>query len=197
MNKTINIDGVEYNLVPVPSTQEVTPEAKFKVGDFSEAYLKGLLNRTEQPKPQTKYRKNGALVFAPKYNEECFSVDKENFDVYDETFSSEENFNLNFPVSLLQQSLVFDNKEACQIWADKLKTAYALKQEIVESESEDDYLEYAYVFWNEEKKSKDYDYQPVYEKFSYLRVSTNAKDILMSDDVPDAHFQSFIEVFSN
>jgi hypothetical protein len=174
MNKTINIDGVEYNLVPVPSTQEVTKE-----------------------KTQTKYRKNGALVFAPKYNEECFSVDKENFDVYDETFSSEENFNLNFPVSLLQQSLVFDNKEACQIWADKLKTAYALKQEIVESESEDDYLEYAYVFWNEEKKSKDYDYQAVYENFSYLRVSTNAKDILMSDDVPDAHFQSFIEVFSN
>jgi len=155
-------------LVPVPSAQEATKE-----------------------KPQTKYRKNGALVFAPKYNEECYSIDKETFEVYDETFSSEENFNLNFPVSLLQQGLIFDNKEACQLWADKLKVAYALKQRIVESESQDEYLEYCYVSYDVKKV---YNYQAIGS--NVLCVSTNAKDILMSDDVSDEDFKAFIEVFS-
>jgi len=145
----------------------------------------------EYEKPQTKYRKNGSLVFAPKYNEECFSVDKENFDVYDETFSSEENFNLNFPVSLLQQGLIFDNKEACRLWADKLKIAYALKQRIVESESQDEYLEYCDVSYDVKKV---YNYQAIGS--NVLCVSTNAQDILMADDVSDEDFKAFIEVFS-
>jgi len=32
--KPITIDGVQYNLVPVTSTQEVTKENKFKIGDL-------------------------------------------------------------------------------------------------------------------------------------------------------------------
>jgi hypothetical protein len=149
----------------------------------------------EYEKPQTKYRKNGSLVFAPKYNEECFSVDKENFDVYDETFSSEENFNLNFPVSLLQQGLIFDNKEACQLWADKLKVAYALKQRIVESESQDEYLEKCVIWFSYDKKQYAYEWK-IQDIDMSLIVSTNAKDILMADDVSDEDFKAFIEVFS-
>lgn len=170
MTKKINIDGVEYNLVPVPSTQEVTKE----------------------PKPQTKYRKNGALVFAPKdFNRTWFVT--HTFRVT-RLFLPYKTNTIEETQNLFSQGLVFDNKEACQLWADKLKIAYALKQKIVESESQDEYLEYCYISFNAGIE-KSYVYQATNSEV--LCVSANAKDILMSDDISDEEFKVFIEVFSN
>ena len=175
-------------------SKEVTPEAKFKVGEFSEAYLKGLLNQTEQPKPQTKYRKNGALVFAPIRGWKYYSIDLDNTSKTD-IYNWEEN-----PIDLLwlQQGLVFDNQQACQLWADKLKMAYALKQRIVEAESKNEDLEYCYISFYLPENKKEYSFEQIFPMItpSVLTVSTNAKDILMSDEVSDEEFKAFIEVFS-
>lgn len=168
-------------------SKEVTPENKFKVGEFSEAYLKGLLNQTEQPKPQTKYRKNGSLVFAPKMLSACYACD------YDGRIQSALWQNTEVDICFLQRSLVFDNKQDAMLWADKLKMAYGLKQRIVESESQDEYLEYCYIMYD---GVKSYTYGTTSPIANILCVSTNAKDILMSDDVSDKEFKVFIEVFS-
>lgn len=165
MNKTINIDGVEYNLVPVLPTQEATKETT-----------------------QTKYRKNGALVFAPENKGQYWKI-ADHFDLWDNTW-----FGYKFELIALQQGLVFDNKEACQLWADKMKVAYALKQRIVKSESEDEYLEKC-VIWFGYKKEYAYEWR-VQDIDMLLIVSTNAKDILMSGDVSDEDFKAFIGVFS-
>jgi hypothetical protein len=222
MNKTIIFDGVEYNLVPVSFTQEATKENKFKVGDWvtwhnTEPKLKiwqikdvklNLLKfvgnddwwpdkyfelaeqlKTEKPKPQTKYRKNGALIFAPEIGSKVFVCDIF-YEIVEGRWGSGKVDNI-----LLQQGLIFDNKEACQIWADKLKIAYALKQRIVESESEDDYLEKCVIWFSYDKKQCAYEWK-IQDIDMPLIVSTNAKDILMSDDVSDEDFKNFIEVFS-
>ncbi len=96
---------------------------------------------------------------------------------------------------VLQQGLIFDNKEACQLWADKLKVAYALKQRIVESESQDEYLEKCVIWFSYDKKQYAYEWK-IQDIDMSLIVSTNAKDILMADDVSDEDFKAFIEVFS-
>jgi hypothetical protein len=145
---------------------------------------------TEQPKPKTKYRKNGSLVFAPGNNLTYYYPNIFSFEPMREIYSGgKSDFNL------LQQGLVFDNKEACQLWADKLKIAYALKQRIVESESQDEYLDCCYIWFN---GIKQYTYQLEGNEPDpkYLCVSTNAKDILMSDSVSVEEFKAFIEVFS-
>jgi hypothetical protein len=144
---------------------------------------------TEQPKPKTKYRKNGSLVFAPEIGTKIWTITPQFSFVVDESKYSP----LDQP--LIEQGLVFDNKEACQLWADKLKMAYALKQRIVEAESEQDgELGQCYVSINDIRK--------IWTLYSFagfpkqLLVSTNAKDILMSDSVSDEEFKAFIEVFS-
>jgi hypothetical protein len=227
MNKTINIDGVEYNLVPVSPAQEVTKENKFKVGDLVKAtekdwgHIIGTITNIRDSeiqinargvgclyfskncleliasKPQTKYRKNGALVYPPE-NIKFYYLDLDYLEVCQEDFSKgvkgEDRFYYDW---LTKQGVVFDNEEACQIWADKLKTAYALKQRIVESESEDEYLENAYVYWDLKANRKGYQYDSMGDWDDYMiRVSTRAKDILMADDVSDEDFKAFIEVFS-
>ena len=178
--KPITIDGVQYNLVPVPSTQEVVPFAK-------EAQQAGKFFET---KSQTKYRKNGALVFAPKIEMDYWSIESDGR-------VEKGNWILNFPYNKLklQQGLIFDNEQACQFWADKLKIAYELKQRIVESESQaNGDLGQCYVSTNDKRKVWTLDSFAGFPK--QLLVSTIAKDILMSKDVSDEDFKAFIEVFS-
>jgi hypothetical protein len=143
---------------------------------------------TEQPKPKTKYRKNGSLVFAPEIGTKIWTITPQFSFVVDESKYSP----LDQP--LIEQGLVFDNKEACQLWADKLKIAYALKQRIVESESQDEYQDKC-VVWFGYKKEYHYEWK-IQDIDMPLIVSTNAKDILMSDSVSDEEFKAFIEVFS-
>ena len=165
MNKTINIDGVEYNLVPVPFTQEVIKKTT-----------------------QTKYRKNGSLVFAPE-TETVWYIDEESDYRVGKMYTEFDGLD-----SLLSKGLLFDNEEACQLWADKLRMAYALKQRIVEAESESGLLANCYIGYYFNKKSYVGENS---RPWSYtVIVSTIAKDILMSDSVSDEEFKAFIEVFS-
>jgi hypothetical protein len=143
----------------------------------------------EDCRDKTKYRKNGSLVFAPEIGTKIWTITPQFSFVVDESKYSP----LDQP--LIEQGLVFDNKEACQLWADKLKIAYALKQRIVEAESEQDgELGQCYVSINDIRK--------IWTLYSFagfpkqLLVSTNAKDILMSDDVSVEEFKALIEVFS-
>lgn len=159
-----------------------------------------ITGRTEQPKPQIKYRKNGALVFAPKlkntgvYGQSGFYFITDTFEVEDvDCWDTLEN-----ELKYVQQGLVFDNQQACQLWADKLKMAYALKQRIVEAESKNEDLEYCYISFYLPENKKEYSFEQIFPMItpSVLTVSTNAKDILMSDEVSDEEFKAFIEVFS-
>jgi hypothetical protein len=203
-----------------PSTQEVTKEPKFKIGDWvrviggentkenfyqvEETFLKKVKLKgqsdycqnsdiflAEQPKPQTKYRRNGSLVFAPE-TETIWYIDEESDYRVGEMYTEFDGLD-----SLLSKGLLFDNKEACQLWADKLRIAYRLKQRIVEAESETDReLEYCFVFWNTTTNEKVYTYNNIQAFEKLLVVSTIAKDILMSDDVSVEEFKASIEVFS-
>jgi hypothetical protein len=149
--------------------------------------LRKQINPSKEP-TQTKYRKNGSLVFAPEIGTKIWTITPQFSFVVDESKYSP----LDQP--LIEQGLVFDNKEACQLWADKLKIAYALKQRIVESESQDEYQDKC-VVWFGYKKEYHYEWK-IQDIDMPLIVSTNAKDILMSDSVSDEEFKAFIEVFS-
>ena len=145
---------------------------------------------TKCDKPQTKYRKNGALVFAPELDSKYWVIDPSGFEgssqTWDDCFVDR---------ACLQQGLVFDSKEKAQLWADKLKIAYALKQRIVEAESEvaEDTLYHGRIWF--EENIKDFDFQSSIGE-GMLKVPHVAFDILMSDNVSNEHFQYYIEVFS-
>ena len=153
-------------------------------------------------KTETKYRKNGALVFAPKFEDTCYSIDVDSFAVYKEEYLSEDDFDSGLSLdSLLKLGLLFDFHEKAQSWADKLKIAYELKQRIVEAESETDCLSYVFALLGETSNSRNWvgsleDMNNSLEQFKTLIVSSVAKDILMSRNVSDEHYQYYIEVFS-
>jgi len=164
---------------------QIQAESPEKLLEFFPEYFE-----IEYEKPQTKYRKNGALVFAPKIEMDYWSIESDGR-------VEKGNWILNFPYNKLklQQGLIFDNEQGCQIWADKLKIACALKQRIVESESQaNGDLGQCYVSTNDKRKVWTLDSFAGFPK--QLLVSTIAKDILMSKDVSDEDFKAFIEVFS-
>jgi hypothetical protein len=173
----------DLDIIPTPFYEDFVELAETNPDVFEIEYEK-----SEQL--QTKYRKNGALVFAPKEKINYWSIDS------DGRIEQGQWLPVLFPFNKLkfQQGLVFDNKEACQLWADKHRMAYALKQRIVESESQDEYLEYCLIKWT--KIGKFYDYETEIMQEPMLKVSTIAKDILMSNSVSDEEFKAFIEVFS-